>query len=163
VIHSAGTEEEAALAGAAYARIGIPHAARAFIAEMGDALRTADLVLCRGGASTLAEVAALGRPAVVVPYPHHADRQQWKNAAPLVAAGRAVLVEEGDLDPARFRAEVVGRLLAEDPLPAAGAPDPAVPSGGDPAATIARELVRSIPGAAPLPGDLSPRGGPAPR
>ncbi|HVG95116.1 MAG TPA: glycosyltransferase, partial [Planctomycetota bacterium] len=46
---------------------------------------------------------------VVVPYPHHADRQQWRNAEPLVAAGRAVLVEEGDLDPERFRSEVLAR------------------------------------------------------
>ncbi|MBI5364095.1 MAG: UDP-N-acetylglucosamine--N-acetylmuramyl-(pentapeptide) pyrophosphoryl-undecaprenol N-acetylglucosamine transferase [Planctomycetes bacterium] len=57
------------------------------------ALAASTAVLCRGGASTLAEVAALRRPAVVVPYPHHADHHQEKNAAEL-GDGVRVVVEE---------------------------------------------------------------------
>ena len=53
-------------------------------------LRAATLVLCRGGASTLAEVAAARVPALVVPYPHHADRHQERNARELGAGVRIV-------------------------------------------------------------------------
>jgi UDP-N-acetylglucosamine--N-acetylmuramyl-(pentapeptide) pyrophosphoryl-undecaprenol N-acetylglucosamine transferase len=150
VIHATGTEEEAERSRATFHALGLVHCTRPFVAEIGDAFRTADLVLCRGGASTLAEAAALRRPLVVVPYPHHADRQQWRNAEPLVAAGRAVLVEEGDLDPDRFRSEVLARLLDDQALATlargVGAPVAAAEGEGDAAATIALELVRSIRG-----------------
>jgi UDP-N-acetylglucosamine--N-acetylmuramyl-(pentapeptide) pyrophosphoryl-undecaprenol N-acetylglucosamine transferase len=69
------------------------------------ALDAATLVLCRGGASTLAEIAARARPALVVPYPHHADRHQEKNALAL-GAGVRVVPEE------RLGAELVP-MLAE--------------------------------------------------
>ena len=161
LIHSTGSEAEAASIEATCRRLGVRAHVRPFIAAMGEALATADLVLCRGGASTLAEVDALARPAVVVPYPFHEDRQQWKNAEPLVARGLAVVVEEGALDPGTFRLEVLGRLL--DPvrlasMAAAGAPAPrrpdasarsakdsAAPSDG--ATTIALDLVRFFGGA----------------
>ncbi|HDY65763.1 MAG TPA: UDP-N-acetylglucosamine--N-acetylmuramyl-(pentapeptide) pyrophosphoryl-undecaprenol N-acetylglucosamine transferase [Phycisphaerae bacterium] len=54
----------------------------------------ADLVLCRGGAGTIAELTATGTPAVVLPYPHHADRQQYLNAAGLLEAAAAKIVED---------------------------------------------------------------------
>src|SRR5687768_812266 len=154
VLHSTGTAEEATLARADYERAGLVHRVVPFIAEMGEALATADLVLCRGGAATLAEIAALRRPAVVVPYPHHADRQQFANAEPLVEAGQAVVVEEGALDAATFGREVVDRLLDDRALGAMSAGrrapgdarEPATAPGasgtGDAAATIARDLVR---------------------
>ena len=154
VIHSTGDEAEAATIDAAYGRLGLRAHVRPFLAAIGEALATADLVLCRGGASTLAEVEALARPAVVVPYPHHADRQQWKNAEPLVGRGLAVLVEEGALDPATFRREVLDRLLDAGRLaamssapaaPSASATDSAPPSDG--ATTIALDLVRFFGGA----------------
>ncbi len=56
---------------------------REYLDDVPRALRAATAVLCRGGASTLAEVAALARPALVVPYPHHRDRHQEKNARSL--------------------------------------------------------------------------------
>jgi UDP-N-acetylglucosamine--N-acetylmuramyl-(pentapeptide) pyrophosphoryl-undecaprenol N-acetylglucosamine transferase len=157
VIHAAGTPDEADAAQADYARAGLRAHVRPFLAEIGEAYMSADLVLSRGGAGTVAELAALHRPAVIVPYPHHADRQQWKNAAPLVDAGQAVLVEEGALDASTFAREVLGRLLA----PAGGDPagggaavdrgaeviakDCAVAGGA--AATLADALVRSNGGA----------------
>jgi UDP-N-acetylglucosamine--N-acetylmuramyl-(pentapeptide) pyrophosphoryl-undecaprenol N-acetylglucosamine transferase len=144
VLHSTGTEEDAARCAEAYRALGLLHDVRPFVPEVGDAMRTADLVVSRGGASTLAELRALGRPVVVVPYPHHEDRQQWRNAAPLVERGQAEVVEEGSLDPARFREAVVGRLLDADRLRAMERP-PAAPEGvTDPATTIALALVRSI-------------------
>lgn len=69
-------------------------------------LAAADLVLCRGGASTLAEVGAVGVPAWVVPYPHHGDRHQERNAAALGTGAR--VVQEEDL---AGQAEVLLELL----------------------------------------------------
>lgn len=148
VLHAAGTPEEAAAASADYAAAGVRAHVAPFVAAMGVALQSAALVLCRGGAGTLAEVAALRRPAVVVPYPHHADRQQWKNAEPLVATGQAVVVEEAALTPDAFRREVLDVLLdpaarARREAAAPGAAEGSSGPGGA-AATIAAELVRSI-------------------
>ncbi len=84
-----------------------------YVSGMGDAYAAADLALCRGGATTVAELGVLGVPSVIVPYPHHRDRQQEKHAGVLVAAGAARL-----LDDAQTTTETVGTacggLLAED-------------------------------------------------
>jgi UDP-N-acetylglucosamine--N-acetylmuramyl-(pentapeptide) pyrophosphoryl-undecaprenol N-acetylglucosamine transferase len=58
------------------------------------AYAAADLAICRGGASTVAELAATSTPAIILPYPHHRDRQQELNAAELVAAGGALRVAD---------------------------------------------------------------------
>ncbi len=72
--------------------------ARATVIEytdfMPDALAAADLVVSRAGASTLAEITAMGVPSVLMPYPHHRDRHQWANASALADAGAAVIVED---------------------------------------------------------------------
>jgi len=65
-----------------------------FLVPVHRALCAATVVLSRGGASTLAEIAALGRPAFVVPYPHHPDRHQERNAAELGGGVRVVPEEE---------------------------------------------------------------------
>lgn len=75
-----------------------------FVADVRLALAAATIVLCRGGASTLAEVAAMRRPAWVVPYPHHRDRHQERNARELGAGAR--VVDEARLDGA-FARELV--------------------------------------------------------
>lgn len=85
-----------------------------YVDDVHRALTAATLVLCRGGASTLAEVAALARPACVVPYPHSTDRHQELNARQL--AGGVRIVPETALD-ARFARELV-RLIGP-----AGAPE----------------------------------------
>lgn len=76
------------------------------------ALVAADGVLCRGGASTLAEVGAVGTPAWVVPYPHHADGHQERNARQLDGGVR--IIEEQDLD--HGRCEELVRFLGPDGL-----------------------------------------------
>lgn len=72
--------------------------------DMDAMLGAADVVVCRGGGTTVAELMAAGRPAVVVPYPHHKDQQQLHNARVLEAAGAAIVVEERDLDARSMRA-----------------------------------------------------------
>ena len=72
----------------------------------------ADLVVCRGGGTTVAELMAAGRPAIVVPYPYHRDRQQLRNAEVLARVGAALVVEEPDLEVAGLAA-LIGELLAD--------------------------------------------------
>ncbi|GAC1572969.1 MAG: undecaprenyldiphospho-muramoylpentapeptide beta-N-acetylglucosaminyltransferase [Candidatus Dormibacteria bacterium] len=84
-----------------------------FISDVGAAIVDADVVLMRAGGSSVAECAALGRPMVLVPYPHAGDHQRF-NAAPYVAAGAARLILDAECNPQRVAAEL-SALLA-DPL-----------------------------------------------
>lgn len=90
----------------------------AFIEDMPAAYRWADLVVCRAGASTLAELCAVGLPAVLVPLPTAADDHQSRNADWLVEAGAALKLSEGE----GFVQRLAGALaeLAADPARAAG-------------------------------------------
>ena len=77
-----------------YRRDGLAARAEAFLDPVAPEVLGADLVVCRAGATTLAELAAAGRPAVLVPLPTATDDHQRKNAEVLVRAGAAVMVEE---------------------------------------------------------------------
>ncbi|MGB3967247.1 MAG: UDP-N-acetylglucosamine--N-acetylmuramyl-(pentapeptide) pyrophosphoryl-undecaprenol N-acetylglucosamine transferase, partial [Planctomycetota bacterium] len=81
--------------------------------DMDRMFAAADLVICRGGGTTVAELCAVGRAAVIVPYPHHRDRQQLRNAEVLANAGAAVVVEEADLSVETLTGLV--RCLLADP------------------------------------------------
>ncbi|MCA9686080.1 MAG: undecaprenyldiphospho-muramoylpentapeptide beta-N-acetylglucosaminyltransferase, partial [Myxococcales bacterium] len=78
----------------------------AFIKDMTEPYAWCDLVLCRAGATSLAELAAVGCPALLVPFPHAADDHQTHNAAALVEAGAAVMVPERELDSQRLLREL---------------------------------------------------------
>jgi UDP-N-acetylglucosamine--N-acetylmuramyl-(pentapeptide) pyrophosphoryl-undecaprenol N-acetylglucosamine transferase len=81
-----------------------------YIHEMGTALATADLVICRAGAGTLAELAALRKPAIVVPWPGAANDHQTANAAQLARLGLFSVVRESELTPHRLAQEIKNRL-----------------------------------------------------
>ncbi|HVT31599.1 MAG TPA: undecaprenyldiphospho-muramoylpentapeptide beta-N-acetylglucosaminyltransferase [Rhodanobacteraceae bacterium] len=81
---------------AAYMRANIEAEVVPFEDDMAGAYAWADLVICRSGALTLAELAAAGVPAILVPFPHAVDDHQTKNAEAMVAAGGARLVVEGE-------------------------------------------------------------------
>lgn len=85
----------------------------AFIDDMAEAYAWADLVLCRAGALTIAELAVTGRPSLLVPLPHAIDDHQRVNAAFLVDAGGALLLPQSDLDVGL--AEAVEGLLNRPP------------------------------------------------
>lgn len=68
-----------------------------FIDTMEFAYAAADLVMCRSGATTLAELTRLGKPAILVPYPHAAANHQEMNARAMVEAGAAVMIKDADL------------------------------------------------------------------
>jgi UDP-N-acetylglucosamine--N-acetylmuramyl-(pentapeptide) pyrophosphoryl-undecaprenol N-acetylglucosamine transferase len=83
-----------------------------FIDDMAAAYQGADLVVCRSGASTVAELAAAGMPSLLVPYPYHKDQQQLENARWLEDAGAGVIIEQHELTAERLRTELV--RLASD-------------------------------------------------
>ena len=74
-----------------------------FIEDMAEAYAWADIVLCRAGASTLAEIAAIGLPAVLVPYPFAVDDHQAANAQALVKVGAATMLSQNALTPQTLR------------------------------------------------------------
>lgn len=88
---------------------------RPYIYNMAEVMAAADLILCRAGASTLGEVCAVGRAAILVPYPYATGNHQEKNAALLASAGGAVLLRDGDCTPEALR-EQVARLCADPAL-----------------------------------------------
>ena len=110
IVHQTGAEAEASVR-AAYAGAGIRADVRPFIADMGAAYAAADVVVCRAGATTIAELAALGKPAILVPYPYAADDHQRANAESLVGVGAAAMVLDAEASGERLAAEV-RRLLA---------------------------------------------------
>jgi UDP-N-acetylglucosamine--N-acetylmuramyl-(pentapeptide) pyrophosphoryl-undecaprenol N-acetylglucosamine transferase len=78
----------------------------AFIDDMAQSFSDADLIVCRSGASTVAEIAAAGKCALFVPFPGAADDHQLRNAELLAKAGAALLIPESELTAARFVKEV---------------------------------------------------------
>ena len=70
------------------AGIGVEAEVAPFFTDMGERLAAAHLVICRAGASTVAELAVIGRPAILVPYPHALDHDQAENARAARRGGR---------------------------------------------------------------------------
>jgi UDP-N-acetylglucosamine--N-acetylmuramyl-(pentapeptide) pyrophosphoryl-undecaprenol N-acetylglucosamine transferase len=100
-----------------YEKLGMPVATSKlevskFMDNMPAMFARADLVVCRAGASTVAEIAAAGRPAVFIPFPRAADDHQRRNAEAMQKAGAAVMIEERDLTPARL-VDTVVELLSD--------------------------------------------------
>lgn len=111
VVHQCGSKDVATTR-QLYASLGITAEVTSFVADMPKLLSLAALVISRAGGTTLAELAAAGVPAVVVPYPHAADNHQFHNAQRLAAGGACVLLDERQAGSAfgdRLRA-TVGQL-----------------------------------------------------
>jgi UDP-N-acetylglucosamine--N-acetylmuramyl-(pentapeptide) pyrophosphoryl-undecaprenol N-acetylglucosamine transferase len=117
VRHQAG-ERGIEAARKAYAEAGVTAEVSPFISDMAQAYADADLVICRAGALTISELAAVGVGALLVPFPAAVDDHQTVNAQFLVREGAAVLIADRDLTPERLSAELAalcqgrGKLLA---------------------------------------------------
>jgi UDP-N-acetylglucosamine--N-acetylmuramyl-(pentapeptide) pyrophosphoryl-undecaprenol N-acetylglucosamine transferase len=112
IIHQTG-ERDYNDALAAYQRLGESAEVFKFIEDMPAAFARADLVVCRSGASTVAEITAAGKPAIFVPFPRAADDHQRVNAEALARERAAVVVEESKLEGV-WLAETIAALL-QDP------------------------------------------------
>jgi UDP-N-acetylglucosamine--N-acetylmuramyl-(pentapeptide) pyrophosphoryl-undecaprenol N-acetylglucosamine transferase len=96
ITHQTG-QRDLDLVRGAYQRAGLAARVETFIFQIDGEMKAADVVICRAGATTLAELAASGTPAVIVPLPTSADDHQRKNAAVFAEAGAGVVIEERDL------------------------------------------------------------------
>lgn len=130
---------------AAYAASGITADLNSFFADVPERLAAAHLVICRSGASTMAELMAVGRPALLVPYPHAIDDHQTANAQALAEAGGAVLMPQ----PEFTAASVAARLerLFTDPATLSGMAQRAREAGYPDAAERLADLVGDLAGA----------------
>jgi UDP-N-acetylglucosamine--N-acetylmuramyl-(pentapeptide) pyrophosphoryl-undecaprenol N-acetylglucosamine transferase len=111
VVHQAGKDAVDGVK-AAYDEAGVVADVTPFIDDMVSHYRAADVVICRAGATSCAEVTALGAAAILVPFPQAADDHQTMNAKDLVDVGAAVMLPQRDLTPAAL-AELVHGLLSD--------------------------------------------------
>jgi UDP-N-acetylglucosamine--N-acetylmuramyl-(pentapeptide) pyrophosphoryl-undecaprenol N-acetylglucosamine transferase len=111
IIHQTGEKDFTAVQ-SAYALFGETAQAHRFIDNMPACFAQADLLVCRSGASTVAEITAAAKPAIFVPFPGAADDHQKHNAQALEGAGAAVMLEQINLS-ATTLAETVISLFAD--------------------------------------------------
>jgi UDP-N-acetylglucosamine--N-acetylmuramyl-(pentapeptide) pyrophosphoryl-undecaprenol N-acetylglucosamine transferase len=97
----------------AYRRVGLEAEIAPFFDDLGRRLGLADLIVCRAGATTVAELTAAGKPALLVPLPSATDDHQRKNAEALAASGAAEVLPQAELTGQTLAARIVG--LVDDP------------------------------------------------
>jgi UDP-N-acetylglucosamine--N-acetylmuramyl-(pentapeptide) pyrophosphoryl-undecaprenol N-acetylglucosamine transferase len=112
IIHQTG-ERDLTSVTEAYRKSTVAADVRAFIEDMPSVFASADLVICRAGASTIGELMAAGKAAVLVPFPGATDQHQLENARTVERAGAARIIEQAELSPERLVAEI-GNLLASN-------------------------------------------------
>ena len=153
VVHQTGEamrEEVEAI----YRELGIRARVVTFIEEIARAYANAALVIARAGATTLAELCAIGRPSILIPFPFAADDHQAKNADALEAQGASICIRESDLEVGRL-ADLIAGLL-DDPAKRQGMARAAREHGRpDAAAAIVDDMMGWIGGLEPS-GDSTP-------
>ncbi|MFO7570470.1 MAG: undecaprenyldiphospho-muramoylpentapeptide beta-N-acetylglucosaminyltransferase [Smithellaceae bacterium] len=113
VVHQTGEREEDAVR-RAYHHSGMDAEVSAFIVDMASAYASADLIICRAGATSLAEITTAGRASVLIPFPWAIGDHQTKNAEAMVRAGAAVMIKEGSLSAATLYARIECLLTNEE-------------------------------------------------
>jgi len=96
VVHQTGTRQLEEVT-KAYEQFGIQAKVEPFIVDMAAAYASADLIICRAGATSLAEITAAGKAAILIPYPWAANDHQLKNAEAMASGGAAILIQEKEL------------------------------------------------------------------
>jgi UDP-N-acetylglucosamine--N-acetylmuramyl-(pentapeptide) pyrophosphoryl-undecaprenol N-acetylglucosamine transferase len=114
-------EEDLARVKEIYARAKVSAEVAPFFGDLPARIAASHLVVARSGASTVAELAAIGRPAILVPLPHALDQDQSANAGVLERAGGAMRLRQDDFTPARLAAEVSALASAPQKLVAMAA------------------------------------------
>jgi len=153
LVHQTG-EADCSEVTQAYAQVGLQAEVQPFLHDMAERYRWADLVLCRAGASTLAELTTCGKPAILVPYPYAAEDHQRHNAMALQRQGAAQIILDADLTGTRLY-EVLEPLLGQPEIlhqQAASSRRLGQPQAADAIVTTCLELLRSTMAVAPSPG-----------
>lgn len=142
-----------------YAKLGIPAELSTYIADMPDKIADTHLVIARAGASTIAELTAAGRPAILVPLPSATDDHQTANAREMARAGGARMIPQDEFTPEALARQI--EALAEDPQALANAAARALSVGRPNAAKDLADLVERIAGGlSPIPVGLAARRSP---
>ena len=131
--------EDLAAASAAYSKLDLKADLQAFFFDMPHRLAQSHLVICRSGASTIAELGVIGKPAIMVPLPHAIDNDQLKNAESFAKAGAGWVKPQSALNPAEFASFLEG--LMADPQALKKAADLALSHGKPDAAERLADLV----------------------
>ena len=119
-IHQTGVDDENMMT-AAYAASHAKSTVKAFFGDMARQYQAADLIVCRAGATTVAEVTALGKPVIFIPFPYAADDHQRLNAESLVQEGASEMILEKDLDGERLARRIEHFAEAPEELARMGA------------------------------------------
>jgi len=114
-------EEDVERVRAAYRGMSVAAEVAAFFPDLPARMAASQLIVARSGASTVAELSAIGRPAVLVPLPHALDQDQFANAGVLERVGGAIRVAQEDFTPQRLAAEIAALMAAPDKLAAMAA------------------------------------------
>ncbi len=122
------------------AREQLPATVLPFVRQMHLAYAAADLVVCRAGAMTLAEIAVCGRPSILIPYPFAAHDHQRVNAANLADRGAALMIDDAELTGEKL-AQLIAHLLADRQLLSRMSANARLFARPDAAARLARSLV----------------------
>jgi UDP-N-acetylglucosamine--N-acetylmuramyl-(pentapeptide) pyrophosphoryl-undecaprenol N-acetylglucosamine transferase len=109
IVHQTGPKELEAVQ-QAYSAAGVAADVRAFIDDMPQEFAETDLIVCRSGASTVAEITAAGKTAIFIPLPTAADDHQTKNAEALAKADAGVLMPQSQLTPEKLALAIVNLL-----------------------------------------------------
>lgn len=117
IVHQTGTADVDKIA-ARYREAGVEADVRAFIKDMASEYAKADLIVCRAGATTVAELAIAGKPAIFIPYPFAADNHQELNAREMADAGAAKMYRQRELTADKL-ADAIRPLLRDEAARAA--------------------------------------------
>src|SRR5947199_5962747 len=109
VVHQTGERDYNAVR-TAYARREFAAEVVPFLSNMAERFAWADVVVCRGGAITAAEIAASGRAAIFIPFGHATDSHQLRNAQEMARAGAGRVIPEPELTPERLTSEIFSLL-----------------------------------------------------
>ena len=129
----------------AYAKAGIQAELAPFFGDLPERMAAAHLVIARSGASSVSELAVLGRPSILVPLPHSLDNDQLNNARRLAEVGGAWCIEQKDLTQSRLTHEIAA--LIDSPQRLAAAAQAAKSAGKPQAVKLLADLVEELAGA----------------
>ena len=113
IVHQTGAKDEQQVR-QGYEELGVEAEVHAFIKNMSDAYQRADLVVCRAGATTLAEVMVAKKASILIPFPYATDNHQELNARQMVDAGAAIMLVERDLDGGKLAEAILGLYRSAD-------------------------------------------------
>jgi UDP-N-acetylglucosamine--N-acetylmuramyl-(pentapeptide) pyrophosphoryl-undecaprenol N-acetylglucosamine transferase len=144
VVTQQARAEDAERVRATYGRLGVKAEIAPFFSDLPARIAQSHLVVSRSGASTVAELAAIGRPAILVPLPHALDQDQLANARVLEQAGGAIRIDQAVFTPEKLADEIAGIAVEPDRL--AGMAQRARAAGALDAADRLAELVLRVAG-----------------